>query len=962
MALVNDDDRFSDYNFAGAQFTLFLNLQLSDRLETIRRGTFIVSKKPATSDEINLTLLDYMSKAETDYNTNLIFPCSAREVLEDACQQTGIVLGDATFKNADYQVQKKPENTTFRAVIGMVAALAGGNARIDENDNLRIITFDDGADTITLETVPWYDINGNTILDIDSNEIETILERKGFKPNFINNLTYDVDDVVVTGVKYTDNETEYKYGTDGYVITIDNKLLSDNEQTGVDLIGKELVGMRLRPFSCDSIAIGYATFGDRITFSDIKGNIYYSYLTDVDFAFSGSTSFSCNAKSMEDINADYPDSMQVEVDNIKKDSEKKITAYDAKLKQMNELAANTLGFYYTEEIQADGSTVSYRHDKPTLTDSKVIYKTGVDGFFLSVDGGQTWKAGFDSNGDAVLNILYAIGIQSKWINTRGFTAKDNNGNVTLRIDADTGAVTLEVENFTLKSRTIEQIAEDIANEAVQNNVTVPNYYGTYTPTLQNYPASEWKKEEYVKHDGSIFMNFSASEVYMFSGTDGVWQELDTEKIVNFETVFNALTDNGKQEGIYMQDGHLYVNASYIKSGQISADLINLKNINVTNSSGMSTFAIDNYGNVTIRPNTFVLTNGDTIYSVAEDKALTALSSANRYTDNALGNLDIGKMSKQEIIDVLSDNSSNKGLYLSNGNVYMNADYINTGELAGWEVGYKKLSAKNGTYGEVTLDASTGEIYSKTNTGVYVPGYGTLYGTRIRGINLYTGTLHASSVLVNTSVSAGSVSAGAISATKTIEADGIIKSNSHIEARNNGHFYSEGTGTDLADASIRGDLIVAGVSRLNKSVQMKNIGTGSGTDLVLTSLSMTGGGFVFKKASSSKRYKKHLSFMEESDVKNLYDLRPVFFEYKEGYLMENDPDNKRKIPGFYAELVEKYFPDAAKYNEKGQVEDWDPKKLLPAVFELVRLQKQQLDSQQETINNLIERIEKLEKEV
>lgn len=962
LALVNDDDRFSDYNFAGAQFTLFLNLQLSDRLETIRRGTFIVSKKPATSDEINLTLLDYMSKAEADYKTNLVFPCSVREVLEDACQQTGIVLGDATFKNADYQVQKKPENTTFRAVIGMAAALAGGNARIDENDNLRIITFDDNTDTITLETVPWYDINGNTILDIDSNKIETILERKGFKPNFINNLTYDVDDVVVTGVKYTDNETEYKYGTDGYVITIDNKLLNGNEQTGVDLIGKELVGMRLRPFSCDSIAIGYATFGDRITFSDIKGNIYYSYLTDVDFAFSGGTSFSCNAKSMEDIDADYPDSMQVEVDNIKKDSEKKITAYDAKLKQMNELAANTLGFYYTEEIQADGSTVSYRHDKPTLTDSKVIYKTGVDGFFLSVDGGQTWKAGFDSNGDAVLNILYAIGIQSKWINTRGFTAKDNNGNVTLRIDADTGAVTLEVENFTLKSRTIEQIAEDIANEAVQNNVTVPNYYGTYTPTLQNYPASEWKKEEYVKHDGSIFMNFSASEVYMFSGTDGVWQELDTEKIVNFETVFNALTDNGKQEGIYMQDGHLYVNASYIKSGQISADLINLKNINVTNSSGMSTFAIDNYGNVTIRPNTFVLTNGDTIYSVAEDKALTALSSANRYTDNALGNLDIGKMSKQEIIDVLSDNSSNKGLYLSNGNVYMNADYINTGELAGWEVGYKKLSAKNGTYGEVTLDASTGEIYSKTDTGVYVPGYGTLYGTRIRGIDLYAGTVHAGSISVNTSVSAASVSAGVISTTKTIESDGIIKSNSHIEARNNGHFYSEGTGTDLADASIRGDLIVAGVSRLNKSVQMKNIGTGSGTDLVLTSLSMTGGGFVFKKVSSSKRYKKHLSFMEESDVKNLYDLRPVFFEYKEGYLMENDPDNKRKIPGFYAELVEKYFPDAAKYNEKGQVEDWDPKKLLPAVFELVRLQKQQLDSQQETINNLIERIEKLEKEV
>lgn len=1399
LALVNDDDRFSDYNFSGAQFTLFLNLQLSDRLETIRRGTFIVSKKPATSDEINLTLLDYMSKAETDYNTNLTFPCSVREVLEDACQQTGIVLGDAVFKNADYQVQKKPENTTFRAIIGMVAALAGGNARIDENDNLRIITFDDGVDTITLETIPWYDINGNTILDIDSNEIETILERKGFKPNFINNLTYDVDDVVVTGVKYTDNETEYKYGTDGYVITIDNKLLSGNEQTGVDLIGKELVGMRLRPFSCDSIAIGYATFGDRITFSDIKGNIYYSYLTDVDFAFSGSTSFSCNAKSMEDINADYPDSMQVEVDNIKKDSEKKITAYDAKLKQMNELAANTLGFYYTEEVQADGSTISYRHDKPTLVNSKVIYKTGVDGFFLSVDGGRTWKAGFDSNGDAVLNILYAIGIQSDWINTRGFTAKDNGGNITFRIDAETGAVNLNATELTIKGKTPENVANAEVEKFIievyspqikvlqeQIDGQIEAFFGDYVPDGNNEPASTWAddttkekhlgdlfyivnneeyggqayryakingeyKWDYVKdtavvkaladaaqaqntanakkrifgaepvppydiddlwvqgktgdilkcqkakaegasydaddwvraskytddsavtafikgvfadtieslqeqldgkiqtwsqdtdpalewteteeipwtdvdgnsildvggneilivwekgkyiHKGDLWQNTANNTRWRWDGNKWVEQEvpdylfdkIDGKAAVYFEQpkppynmgdfwvtskadgeasiktavrsrsdgaftdtdwidfkyvdktdidnavkeydtslgqdeVFNKLTNGGEEQGIYIKDKKLYINANYILAGVLAGKFINAKGIKVIDNDNQITLHIDDNGKVHIAATEFSL-KGKAVSEIAKDTASnTATEIATKYatlsvllsnefqgiptdssgkyttfptckttvtvlygaenvtaqsnisfsaengisgsasgatytvsglsvdsgtitatatyngmtakkefvvvkqkqgdTGNGISKIvqhylatssssgvstsssgwtetvqiptpdkrylwnyeetfftngsktttlpcvigvygekgkdgqdgkDASEMTQLEIFNKLTNNGETQGLYLYNNKVYLNASYIDTGELAGWEVGYKKLSAKNGTYGEVTLDASTGEIYSKTDTGVYVPEYGTLYGTRIRGIDFYTGTVHAGSISVNTSVSASSVSAGVIRATNTIEAGGIIKSNSHIEARNNGHFYSEGTGTDLADASIRGDLTVAGVSRLNKSVQMRNIGTGSGTDLVLTSLSMTGGGFVFKKASSSKRYKKHLSFMEESDVKNLYDLRPVFFEYKEGYLMENDPDNKRKIPGFYAELVEKYFPDAVKYNEKGQVEDWDPKKLLPAVFELVRLQKQQLDSQQETINNLIERIEKLEKEI
>lgn len=818
LSLVNDDGRFDNYNFNGARFVIFLNLQLSNKLETIKRGTYVVSKKPATASEISLSLLDKMHNADKTYDSNLSFPCTVRELLSECCQQCNIVLGDATFPNSNFQILQSPSNTTYRAVIGMCAGIAGGNARIDENDLLRIVTFDkaftsaiiydgetakdwtngDDLDGGTLN--PWTTgtvIDGGTLNPWTTGTVIDggTLSKSDYHTLFsIQNLQYDVDDIVVTGVKYIEDESEYMSGREGYVITVDNQLLSGNAQAGVEAIGNQLIGLRMRPFSCEGIANGYATFGDPVEFIDTKNRVFRSFVTDIEFVFGGSTTWSCNAKSAEEDASEFIGEQQTVVEQAKKDIEKKLSAYDIKLKQMNELAANTLGFFYTEEMQEDGSVITYRHDKPALADSKIIYKTGVDGFFLSVDGGQTWKAGFDSNGDAVLNILYAIGIQSEWINTRGFTAKDNKGNTTLRIDADTGAVTLEVESFTLKSRTIEQIAKDVVDGAVQNNVTIPNYYGTYVPTLQNYPASEWKSEEYEKHDGSIFMNFSTSQVYMFSGTDGTWQELDTGKIVNFERVFNALTDNGKQEGIYIQNGHLYINASYIKSGQISADLINLKNINVTNSSGVSTFAIDNYGNVTLRPNTFALTNGDTIYSVAEDKASTALSNANRYTDNALSDLDIGKMTKQEIIDVLSDNSSNKGLYLSNGNVFINADYINTGELAGWQVGLKKLSA-SGTYGEVTLDASTGEIYSETNTGVYVPGYGTLYGTRIRGINLYTGTVHASSVSVGTSVSAGSVSADSISASKK------VKAGTHVEA--SGHFYSVGTGTDLADLSVRG---------------------------------------------------------------------------------------------------------------------------------------------------------------
>lgn len=820
LSLVNDDGRFDSYNFNGARFVIFLNLQLTDRLETIKRGTYIVSKKPATASKISLSLLDKMHDTDKTYDSDLSFPCTVRELLSECCQQCGIILGDTTFPNSDFQIQKAPSNTTYRTVIGLCAGIAGGNARIDENDLLRILTFDkpftDSAVTYDGGAVKnWTkgdDLDGGTlnpwttgtVIDggtLDENDYHALFS--------IQNLQYDVDDVVVTGVKYTEDETEYMSGQDGYVITVDNQLLSGNAQAGVDAIGSQLIGLRMRPFSCDGIANGYAAFGDPVEFIDTKNRIFRSFATDIEFVFGGSTSWSCNAKSAEEDASEFIGEQQAAVEQSKKDIEKKLSAYDVKLKQMNELAANTLGFFYTEEVQEDGSTITYRHDKPTLIDSEIIYKTSIDGFFLSVDGGKTWKAGFDSNGDAVLNILYAIGIQAEWINTRGLTAKDNDGNVTMRVDTDTGAVALEVQSFTLKSRTIEEIAEDVAEETVKNKVTIPNYYGTYTPTLENYPTSSWKSDEYSNYDGSIFMDFSTSQVYMFSGSSGAWQELDTENLVNFETVFNALTDNGKQEGLFVQDGHLYMNASYIKSGQISADLINLKNINVTNSSGTSTFTIDNAGNVTLRPTTLVLANGDTIYSVAESEASSALSDAKSYTDTALSNADLGKMTKSEIINVLTDNSSNKGLFLSNGNVYMNADYINTGELAGWTVNASNgtLTSEGNSYGGyVTLDGHSGYIYAQDSLSYYVPSYGQIYGTSIKGATLETGNLYTTGVVSN-SITCNGVSTSTLTATSYVKATGKVTSGSHIEA--SGHFYSVGTGTDLADASIRGALKVSG---------------------------------------------------------------------------------------------------------------------------------------------------------
>ena len=52
--------------------------------------------------------------------------------------------------------------------------------------------------------------------------------------------------------------------------------------------------------------------------------------------------------------------------------------------------------------------------------------------------------------------------------------------------------------------------------------------------------------------------------------------------LDHEQIFNLLTDNGKKQGIYRgDDGDVYINASYIKTGTIAAELVDTKNLVVT---------------------------------------------------------------------------------------------------------------------------------------------------------------------------------------------------------------------------------------------------------------------------------------------------------------------------------------------------------------------------------------------
>lgn len=922
LSLVNDDGRFDSYNFNGARFVIFLNLQLSDKLEIIKRGTYIVSKKPATASEISLSLLDKMHNANKTYDSNLSFPCTVRELLSECCRQCGITLGDATFPNADFQIQQSPSSTTYRTVIGMCAGIAGGNARIDENDLLRIITFDKNfvsASAGTLSTTDYHTLSS------------------------IQNLQYDVDDIIVTGVKYVENKTEYMSGQDGYVITIDNQLLSGNAQSGVEAIGSQLIGLRMRPFSCDGIANGYATFGDPVEFTNVKKYTFKSFVTDLEFTFGGSTSWSCNAKSAEEDVSEFIGGQQAAVEQSEKDVEKKLSAYDVKLKQMNELAANTLGFYYTEEVQTDGSTISYRHDKPTLADSKVIYKTGVDGFFLSVDGGQTWKAGFDSNGDAVLNILSAIGINANWINVgtllgkfinaKGMKVTDKDNRTTFYVDED-GKVIILPEAFLLADKSIDQTIIEKAQEEAKKqtvlNVILSNEYqgiptdanGNYTTlpecstTLQTLSGTEdvtadaeyavteqditgtWDAEKhtytatgisadvgYVEFtvtykDFSIKKQFTiAKQKQGTSGADAVTYYIDSDATVVVRSA----------DGTYTPKTILFKN--YEKTGK-NEKLYNSHILIQTTTDG-TTFTTYVSTMLTSGQYTLLLSN------IGSD--VTAI----RYTfkDNSLPPKTLAiltipiindtELTEQQIFNLLTDNGARDILTYVDGKLFLNGTYIKGKTVAADKLNVTDL---------VSLGAKIG-------------------GWTINNANLQS---VGSKVKL---IASGKIQIGNV----ILASDGdacTVKYGLHIYA-----------GTDT---------ISDGTDKF-KVFNLNHVT--SGGHLVFAS----DGATVSYLSSSSKRYKNHVANMTTDEAKKVLEIPIVWFKYKDGYLDPSDWLNGKEIPGFYAEDAYKAFPEAAQLNENGQPEDWNYRTIIPAMLKVMQ-------DQQETIDNLVKRVEKLEKEI
>lgn len=557
LEIMNDDEHLSDYDFFGAKIRLYMTFELSSTTEKIEYGTFTVTQPETYGSVVTIVGYDDMYKADKTYSTTLTFPATAKNVLIDSCDTCGILIGDSNFLHNDFQIPTMPSSEyTHRQIIGFIAMIACGNARIDRTGRLQIMTYD---------------------FDYDSEDIHKLVD--------YNNLTSDTNDVQVTGVRMTqkvtttdddgntsDTEKTVQVGKDGYVLSVENPLVTGHEETLISWIYEKFENVTFRAFTMDYISYPIAEFMDKIKVTDWRENSFYSVLTDVNFVFFGYTTLKNSAESPLRNQSNYTSSNQKAIIQGKQLVEQERNNRQNAVDKMQEALKNSNGMYSTQEVLLDGSTIYYLHDKPTIKESKNVIKLTADVIGFSIDGGKTYPYGFTITGEMVARLLYAEGINADYINTGALTVKDKSGNIIFYADMETGTVKISGDNVTIGGKTAPEAISDAVKESknyadgkvsdfaetvtksvadLQNQIDgqIETFYYDYEPTLKNIPASDWTTEDdKKKHEGDLFYWKSKGYAYRFFKDGDTWkwqlvQDTDVTKALRTASFAQSTADS-----------------------------------------------------------------------------------------------------------------------------------------------------------------------------------------------------------------------------------------------------------------------------------------------------------------------------------------------------------------------------------------------------------------------------------
>lgn len=463
IKLNNIYEDYSKYDFDKASVTAYVSKSFSDgTTEKLKIGEYRVSETSYDGSLITLTCLDNINNFNREYDSNLSYPTTAYEVVRDACIKCDVPFTMARFDNSDYVINEIPSDNqklTYGQVIAYILQLSGLWGKCGHDGELLIGWYDmsqfdsqgyDGG-TFSTTTTPYSDgdnVDGGNFTDYssgDSVDGGTFTESRNYHNVYTQkDLNVATDDVVITGVKVIVTSKEDKAkdvnalaGKEGYVVSIsDNPFISaDKAQEVANYIFKKIGGMRFRPLDATLLSNPLIESGDVALVTDRKQNTYSCFISNRTFTVGSGTKISCDAENASRNSADKFSNETKAVVQARKVAQAQLSVYDKQMQLLTQLMSQSLGLFKTEQVQEDGSIIYIMHNKADLNSSNIQWKMTANGLAVSNDYGKTWKAGVDKDGNAVFNIMSAVGINFDWayggtINMgNGVFVVDENGKV-----------------------------------------------------------------------------------------------------------------------------------------------------------------------------------------------------------------------------------------------------------------------------------------------------------------------------------------------------------------------------------------------------------------------------------------------------------------------------------------------------------------------------------------------------
>lgn len=442
IKLNNIYEDYSKYDFDKASVTAYVSKSFSDgTTEKLKIGEYRVSETSYDGSLITLTCLDNINNFNREYDSNLSYPTTAYEVVRDACIKCDVPFTMARFDNSDYVINEIPSDNqklTYGQVIAYILQLSGLWGKCGHDGELLIGWYDmsqfdsqgyDGG-TFSTTTTPYSDgdnVDGGNFTDYssgDSVDGGTFTESRNYHNVYTQkDLNVATDDVVITGVKVIVTSKEDKAkdvnalaGKEGYVISIsDNPFISaDKAQTVANYIFKKIGGMRFRPLDATLLSNPLIESGDVALVTDRKQNTYSCFVSNRTFTVGSGTKISCDAENASRNSADKFSSETKAVVQARKVAQAQLSVYDKQMQLLTQLMSQSLGLFKTEQKQEDGSIIYIMHNKADLNSSNIQWKMTTNGMAVSSDYGKTWNAGIDKDGNAIFNIMSAIGINFDW--------------------------------------------------------------------------------------------------------------------------------------------------------------------------------------------------------------------------------------------------------------------------------------------------------------------------------------------------------------------------------------------------------------------------------------------------------------------------------------------------------------------------------------------------------------------